>query len=259
MQSTVKERLIQFIKYKSLSQKRFEEAVGLSNGYVNNIRRSITEDKLQKIALRYPELNKLWLLTGEGEMLNVAENNAHLVTEHSIDTQPYTTTNNGIRYFKRSDGKLILEAPKVPRNALGSLADDFAGYNIDNESGEKELFEVSEIHHGRYYAFEVDGDSMDDDTVRGFQRGDIVLVRELDKQLWLPKLHINKWKFWVVVFGNNVRLKQIVSQDEKNRTITLHSLNPSPEYTDFTLNLEDVDRLFNVVLKKPKTQSYENF
>lgn len=69
METTVKERLIRFIKYKGLSQKKFEEAVGLANGYVNNIRRSVTNDKLQKIALQFPELNKTWLLTGEGEML----------------------------------------------------------------------------------------------------------------------------------------------------------------------------------------------
>ncbi len=69
METTVKERLIRFIKYKGLSQKKFEEAVGLANGYVNNIRRSVTNDKLQKIALQFPDLNKVWLLTGEGEML----------------------------------------------------------------------------------------------------------------------------------------------------------------------------------------------
>lgn len=78
MQSSVKERLTKFLKYKGLSQKRFEVKAGLSNGYVNNIRRSITEDKLQQIALHFPELNTVWLLTGAGEMLNtptIAEEN----------------------------------------------------------------------------------------------------------------------------------------------------------------------------------------
>ena len=74
METTVKERLMKFIKYNNYSQKRFEEAVGLSNGYVNNIRRSITEDKLQLIALKFPELNKSWLLTGEGSMIKGTSN-----------------------------------------------------------------------------------------------------------------------------------------------------------------------------------------
>lgn len=32
MQQTVKQRLMSFIKYKDLSHKKFEEAVGLANG-----------------------------------------------------------------------------------------------------------------------------------------------------------------------------------------------------------------------------------
>lgn len=66
---TVKERLMQFIKSNHLGQGAFEKLVGLSNGYVNNIRVSIQPDKLHKIALKFPDLNTGWLLTGEGDML----------------------------------------------------------------------------------------------------------------------------------------------------------------------------------------------
>lgn len=66
---STKERLILFIKKKGLSQGRFEKAVGLSNGFVNNISKGIGADKLQKILCAFPELNQSWLLTGEGEML----------------------------------------------------------------------------------------------------------------------------------------------------------------------------------------------
>lgn len=184
-------------------------------------------------------------------------NDVHLVQDNQTDEQPYMTNSNGIRFFGRPDNKLIMEVPKVTRNALGSPYDDYASYNDDRDSVEKEYFEVDEVHHGTYYSFEVDGDSMDNGTVEGFRRGDIVLVRQLERQLWLPKLHFNKWPFWVVVFGNNVRLKQIVAQDDDS--ITLHSLNQSPEYTDFDIKLEDIQYLFNVVCKKPKQVKYGNF
>ena len=258
MEKTVKQRLVEYLKFKRIGQNKFESMACISNGYISNLKSAPGAIILTKILNAAPDLNRTWLLTGDGNMLNDTQE-VHPSPEKTIDEMPYTKNSNGIKFFKRSDGKLLLEAPKVSRNALGSLDDEFAEYSSDHEDGETELFEVNEVHHGQYYSFEVDGDSMDDDTVRGFQRGDTVLVRELRKDLWLPKLHINKWKFWVVVFGNNVRLKQIVAQDEEAGTITLHSLNPSPEYTDFTLNLKDVDRLFNVVLKKPKTQNYENF
>lgn len=66
---TVKDRIITYIKYTGISQKKFEETVGISNGYVNNVKASPSSTVLQKIFGAYPELNKDWLLTGEGPML----------------------------------------------------------------------------------------------------------------------------------------------------------------------------------------------
>jgi len=67
---TVKKRILEFIDYKKISQARFEKETGLSNGYVNNIRKSISENTLKKITNAFPELNRIWLMLGEGEMLN---------------------------------------------------------------------------------------------------------------------------------------------------------------------------------------------
>ena len=181
------------------------------------------------------------------------------VDEETQEKKLYTENSNGIRFYEREDGQMLLEAPLAPFNALGSPDDVFAQLQDDRENGEVELFEVDGIHHGSYISFVVDGDSMDDGTYNSFRRGDKVLVRNLSRDLWLPKLHFNKWPYWVVVFGNCVRLKQIVAQDEKAGTITLHSLNPSPEYTDFTLNLDDIQYLYNVIVKKPKQIKYGNF
>ena len=66
---TIKDRLILFIKHLGIGQTKFEARCGLANGYVNNIRKSISPDKLQIIAQAHPELNSGWLMTGEGEML----------------------------------------------------------------------------------------------------------------------------------------------------------------------------------------------
>lgn len=69
---SVKERLIAYIRYLGIGQRKFETSCGLANGYVNNIRKSITPQKLQIIAQQYPELNTGWLITGEGDMLRAA-------------------------------------------------------------------------------------------------------------------------------------------------------------------------------------------
>lgn len=69
MEASVKQRLIRFIKYYGISQKQFEESVGVSTGYINNIRKSVSPTVLIKICETYPSLNREWLLYGEGEML----------------------------------------------------------------------------------------------------------------------------------------------------------------------------------------------
>ena len=250
MEMTVKERLIRFIKYKNLSQKRFEAAVGLSNGYVNNIRRSVTAEKLQLIALRFPELNKSWLLTGEGEMLA-----SDVMPMRKSELEEYTETKAGLKFYTREDNQLVMKVPIVPIAALGSPEDEFAEL-IKEHEGDTVSVVVDAVHHGNYVAFRVQGDSMDNGTRDSFSAGDVVVVRELSKDKWLPKLHYKTWPYWVVVFGNNVRIKEIVNQDEFTGAITLHSLNPSPEYCDFTLNLDEVSRLFNVVQHIPKPRKF---
>jgi len=66
-----KTRLLEFIEYVNSNQRRFEIDCSISQGYVNNIRESIGTSVLNRILKRYPELNKIWLLHGEGEMLLV--------------------------------------------------------------------------------------------------------------------------------------------------------------------------------------------
>lgn len=73
MQQTVKDRITAFIRHLDVPVYKFESSVGLSNGYLKNLRRSPGADKLQRILDAYPELSRDWLLTGEGDMLNVSD------------------------------------------------------------------------------------------------------------------------------------------------------------------------------------------
>ena len=70
----MKDRLIEFLRYLSIGQNKFEANVGLSIGYINKLGSSMNIDTFDKILQRYPELNGNWLKTGEGEMLKGNEN-----------------------------------------------------------------------------------------------------------------------------------------------------------------------------------------
>ena len=66
----LRERLLEFTVKKGISVAEFERACGLSNGYVGKIRNALGRRKLEDILSAFPDLNKVWLLTGEGKMFN---------------------------------------------------------------------------------------------------------------------------------------------------------------------------------------------
>lgn len=65
----VKNRIKEYCKIKNIPVSTFEKECGMSNGYVNAMRKGLSESKLNVVLRTYPDLNKVWLLTGEGEML----------------------------------------------------------------------------------------------------------------------------------------------------------------------------------------------
>ncbi len=72
--SQIVQRLKDYIDYKQISIAAFEKSVGLGNATFNKVLKSggaIGTDKLEKILNKYPEINNNWLLTGEGNMLQV--------------------------------------------------------------------------------------------------------------------------------------------------------------------------------------------
>lgn len=75
---SVKIRIKDFCKSQDITISAFETSIGVSNGYVNAISKSIGLDKLNAIIEKYSNLNIEWLLTGKGEMLktNCIETNS---------------------------------------------------------------------------------------------------------------------------------------------------------------------------------------
>lgn len=68
----INQRLLKFIEYKGLSVRGIETQSGLSNGTVSkSLRRGgeISLKSLERILQSFSELNPVWLITGNGEML----------------------------------------------------------------------------------------------------------------------------------------------------------------------------------------------
>ena len=210
METSVKQRLIHFIKYKGISQGKFEKAVGLSNGFVNNIRLSITPEKLQKISLYFPDLNKSWLLTGEGEMLNQKQETAHkdLLSDYEIYLLPMTTYAGSLN---------------------GVLADCALLQNCEKV--------ISPIK-GVDFAITVYGESMAPE----YPSGSRLLIKRIN-----PSVFIDLGKVFVLDTSNGVIVKE-VHTCEKEGYVTCYSINPDPKYADLNVALKDVYGMYRVLM-----------
>ena len=65
-----KERIKEFLAFKRIGQNKFAKDCGFSDSLINNSKGSIGSEVLNKISVRWPELNLAWIITGRGEMLN---------------------------------------------------------------------------------------------------------------------------------------------------------------------------------------------
>lgn len=219
------ERIAMIISQFCESKADFARKIGERPQTVSNwVSRGAGKNVLNKILGYFPEVNVNWLLTGEGEMINQSptpvQSNAHAVEDLNYMNVP-------VVHIKARCGYL---AGYEDREYIGSLP--------------TMPVIVDRTYHGKYMIFEAEGDSMDDGTRNSICDGDKLLCREVRRDLWLPKLHINDWYFVIVHRTEGIAIKQITNQDEKGN-ITCHSLNEM--FNDYTVNLDDVLEIYNVI------------
>lgn len=217
--SNVKSRLYSYIEHKGVTVRDFERGANLSNGYVSSIRKSIGDKSLIKILGQYTDLNRDWLLYGDGDMLISEKSNADVYTpEHIMEVQiiPYTAR----------------------AGSLGDYEQILASDEYDTM-----LIPTEKVRKGKYLVFTVGGDSMENTLLHG----DKVLARLVQRHLWEgSKLHLRQWSIWIIVTRTEgILIKDIIDHDVENHKILLHSFNTI--YEDFWVDLEDVVDIYNVV------------
>lgn len=217
-QSSVKDRLKIFLEYKNIGQAEFEKITSLSNGYVNNIRKSIKSETFDnKIAPAFPEINKYWLLYGEGEMLK--------------EEKKYIEEVSPIPY----DNYMEVEYAD-----LSTVAGRLGGYNPATLPEMKRRLIPKEFDRGNYLVVRVDGDSMDDGTSISIPDGTEILIKEyhLEKGEKLPI----RGNLFVIVSTEGTVFKQIIEHNTEEGYIICHSYNQ--KYKDYKINLSEVLQIF---------------
>lgn len=224
----LRERLISFIESKKLSIREFERICGFPNGTVNKIKDNISTKRKDVILEKFPTLNVAWLLTGIGE--------SEIKTSKEVPTIFYNEV-------KHKTYSTHLEVRVVTNKARAGFTDSYYAEEYLKDLPVV-LVEADKEYKGNYLAFEVDGDSMEPE----YYAGDIVICREVRRDLWQYKLHYKDYDFVIAHGTKGIMLKEIIDHNTDTGEITCHSLNNGDgKHEDFKLNLKEVAFLYNIV------------
>ena len=212
---TTKDRLLKYIEHTGLATSRFESLCGLSNGYVRNLKTQIGADKLSNILNAFPELSKIWLLTGEGSMLvNTSNTSAPAPSPSSTEEET-----------KR--------VPLIPFEARGGQLDGFARDGVTLAQCET----VPTPFKGAQFAISVRGQSMSPTYPSG-----CVLFISKNIADWV------EWgKVYVLDTENGVIVKQLAPSSLGNDFVCCKSFNDAPEFAPFDVPKSTIFGIYRVV------------
>ena len=213
---SLQDRIRQFISYIGLTVSEFEGKAGLSNGSVSKMGDGTRRTTIDKISNSFPELSKVWLLTGEGEMLTT---DAPVVEQRKQETE-------------ENEGKLI---PLLPLSAEGGSLDGFDNLGVSLPDCEVIYSPIKDAD----MAITVSGKSMEPDYPEGCR----VVVKRINHALFI------EWgREYVLDTTNGIVLKTLEPSDDPN-FIRCTSLNPDQRrYAPFEVPKESVRGVYRVHL-----------
>lgn len=206
---TVKERLQQFLKTEGISASEFARKMNLSPAYLASMRKSMPEEKVERLCTIFPQINRDWLLYGEGEMYreDISEKgiDPHALHKHLVMLIPSTAA-----------------AGNFPMLAEGVAKEDC-----------RRIF--SPIP-GADFAIRVKGDSMEPEI----HNGTILFIKRINDKAFLP------WGAPLVLDTENGSVcKMIFPSSKGDEFVEARSYNP--EYPPYQVPLESVYGIYRIL------------
>lgn len=209
-ESTVKERLTEYLRKKRITQMEFTRSIDVSPTYIGAMRKGISAAKLRTIMERYPDLNRDWLLYGEGEMLKdeTKEGRKAVSSEYETLLLPVEAYAGGLQHY--IDGVGASDCKRI----------------------------VTPIS-GADFAIPIKGDSMEP----RFHAGSTLLIRRINERAFIPWGHS-----MVIDTENGVFVKNLYpgeKNDDGEEYVIAKSLNP--DYPPFTIPGSSIRGIYRVL------------
>lgn len=236
LRKKVKERLDYFISQVSVSVSSFEKKCGLSNGYVKNFRGNFGSAKLDGILNAFPNLNKDWLLYGEGEMLKSGasytfnQNNNHgNINNLGIQViEEQTVDDSGIINVEE------IHKPIVPAQLVKAEGVDVVEYV---EKHEERLDSAPAVL--QFSKFDLFLDNPSDAMAPTIIKGDRIAIKIVDKDAPIIGGEV------YVVDSNQLGIFVRILRDRGDKVLCVAK--NQQEYDDFYIDKSDINNLFRIV------------
>lgn len=216
--SSVKERLQQFLKSEGISASEFARKMGLSPAYIASMRKSMPEEKVERLCREFPQINRDWLLYGEGEMYRTD------LSERGID--PY-----------RLDKHMV---PMIPTQAAAGGFELYATGILRSECQP-----IYSPYRGTECAIRVKGDSMEPEI----QNGSILFLKRINDKAFVP------WGSPLVLDTENGTVCKLLFPSQKGEDY-FEARSYNPHYPPFQIPLESIYGIYRILGERKEGWTY---
>ena len=205
---TVKQRLLEFLKAEGVSASEFSRKMNLSPAYISSMRKSMPEEKVERLVRIFPRLNRDWLLDGEGEMYR----------------DPEESDRDAYRRSRRM-------VPLIPSQAYAGGFEMFArGVSAD------ECQWIVSPTPGAELAIRVSGDSMEPKI----HNKTILFMERINSRAFIP------WGSPLVLDTVNGSLVKMLYPSQKGDDY-FEARSYNPDYPPFDVPAESINGLYRIL------------
>lgn len=178
-----------------------------------------------KITTAFPEVDKNFLLTGEGTML---------AGESEVKANAKELDPEALNW---------ISVPVIPFRAMAGSTGWYEDVFADDWKEKRTVIAPLGAKAIDHAIFTVTGDSMEPTLIEG----DEILAKHVPFDCYKEnRLRIYNYSIWIIATkSEGILIKNITEHDVENHTITCHSFND--KYSDFVLDLSEVKDIYHIV------------